>query len=544
MFDSRLMSSLSDKENLCQNLLNRADEAFRNNGKVANRDQCLFLQRAADLESEMAQLTTGSERDHHIKRKNDIDYEIMRLRSELDKINSKKTESNKNVNSGGNVSEKNKAEQPKTAKTKDEEELDRTVNTWYKDAPKHSFDDVSGMSELKKKLNSCITDARAGNLMEYLKIPKLNSYFFVGPPGCGKTYIIEAFAHELMEQDYKFISLQGSDIISRYVGAAEKSVTRLFEEAEKSPCIVFIDEIDSVCKNRSLPNLPEYAANITTSFLTGYNRIHSSDSKVIFIAATNYPNRVDNAMLDRVEIVRVPLPDTKAREFAFEKHFNNIVELHNLTYRDMAVMTKRCNYRDIDRLATMIKRTLFREVLEICKDENTAIDMLKNGKYKLTKEKFTQIFDKFVPSPKESVLNDLKKWEKSVQSITESNDVEIESIYEPSDSEYIENEKSVSYDAVETVKFEEPGKALVPLKDELEINAETGCIYVEFAVYPKNRPEIRVAINSQNCEVNKTENGYSVEYKPTENETYADVLVADKNEYVGDFTVKIIHSEK
>lgn len=538
MFDSRLMNSLADKENACRNLLNRADEVFRNNGRVANRDQCLFLQRAADLESEMAQLTTGTERDHHIKRKNEIDYEIMCLRSELDRINSKKTESNKKV------SEKSKDEQPETPKTKEEEELDRTVNTWYKDAPKHSFDDVSGMSELKKKLNSCITDSRAGNLMEYLKIPKLNSYFFVGPPGCGKTYIIEAFAHELMEQDYKFISLQGSDIISRYVGAAEKSVTRLFEEAEKNPCIIFIDEIDSVCKNRSLPNLPEYAANITTSFLTGYNRIHSSDSKVIFIAATNYPNRVDNAMLDRVEIVRVPLPDTKAREFAFEKHFNNIIELHNLTFNDMAVMTKRCNYRDIDRLATIIKRTLFKEVLEICKDENTAIDMFRNGKYKLTKEKFMQILDKFVPSPKESVLNDLKNWEKSVQSITESNDVEIESIYEPADSDDNENEKSVSAEISETIKIQEPEKALVPLKDELEINAETGCIFIEFAVYPKNRPEIRVAINSQNCEVKETEKGYSVEYKPTENETYADVLVADKNEYVGDFTIKIIRPEK
>ena len=102
----------------------------------------------------------------------------------------------------------------------------------------------------------------------------LHSYFFVGPPGCGKTFIIKAFAKELAEKDYKYIALEGSDILSRYVGDAEKIVTRVFEEAEKQDkCIVFIDEVDGVCKNRSKSNLPEYAASLTTAFLTGYNRI-------------------------------------------------------------------------------------------------------------------------------------------------------------------------------------------------------------------------------------------------------------------------------
>ena len=58
---------------------------------------------------------------------------------------------------------------------------------------------------------------------------QLHSYFFIGPPGCGKTYIIEAFAHELMDQNYKYLSLVGSDILSRFVGEAEKIITRLFE---------------------------------------------------------------------------------------------------------------------------------------------------------------------------------------------------------------------------------------------------------------------------------------------------------------------------
>ena len=144
----------------------------------------------------------------------------------------------------------------------------------------------------------------------------------------------------------------GSDILSRYVGEAEKIITRLFEEAEKNaPCIVFIDEVDGVCKNRSQPNLPEYAASLTTAFLTGYNRINSSDKPIIFIGATNYPNQVDNAMLDRVELVRVPFPDTDARESAFRRQFSKLITLEDgFTFEDIADATATYNFRDIDRL--------------------------------------------------------------------------------------------------------------------------------------------------------------------------------------------------
>lgn len=537
--DRKFLMLLEEKENRCRNLQKQADEFFRQNDRIPCADQCNLLQQAADLESEMSRLTMGAEREHHVREKNRLDYEIMRIRSEIDKCNGSVTSPKLGSTKGAEKTIKN-TNGP--GKAKDEEELDRTVNTWYKKAPNHNFEDVSGMAELKKKLNACIVDSRAGDLMEYLKIPRLNSYFFVGPPGCGKTYIIEAFAHELMDQDYKFISIQGSDIISRYVGAAEKSVTRLFEEAEKNaPCIVFIDEIDSLCKNRSLPNLPEYAANITTSFLMGYNRIHNVDSKVIFIAATNYPDRVDNAMLDRVEIIRVPLPDTDAREAVFTKHFSDIVKLHDITFRDMALMTRRCNYRDIDRLSTMIKRMLFREVLDLFKHESVAIEMLRNGKYKLTRAKFNDILSKFVPSPKESILGDLRKWEKSVQSITESADADINHVYEPDNNE-----------AAEDVIIEEPMKIneilaeedvssdpVYPLQKEYFINPETGCVDIVFCAAQGHLAGISACINSTVIPIIETDNGYAVQYHPESIETEVEVFITDANGYVGSFTVKI-----
>ena len=125
-----------------------------------------------------------------------------------------------------------------------------------------------------------------------------------------------------MKSDYKYLKLCGADILSRFVGDGEKVVKRLFEEArDNAPCIVFVDEIDGVCKDRNLPNLPEYSRTLTTAFLEGYNSIIETTLKseenqepkpIIFIGATNYPGLVDNAMMDRVELLRVPLPDTEA----------------------------------------------------------------------------------------------------------------------------------------------------------------------------------------------------------------------------------------
>ena len=61
-----------------------------------------------------------------------------------------------------------------------------TVESWFKEAPGHSFADVSGMAELKEQLRECIADSQLKQLKSYLKMKQLHSYFFIGPPGCGR----------------------------------------------------------------------------------------------------------------------------------------------------------------------------------------------------------------------------------------------------------------------------------------------------------------------------------------------------------------------
>ncbi len=405
--------AVQKRENLYRAYINKAQLTLQTNGGKHSSEECQYLQRAAELQSEMADMTIGEERNHHLREKETISAKIISILREIDP---QKAE----------ALEKGKGEGKKTSQTtggkggdSDKEKLDAMAKSWYKEAPNHSFKDVSGMAELKDKLADCVTNSNCEALLDFLKIPRLNTYFFVGPPGCGKTYIIEAFANELVnmkDKDYKFLSLVGSDIISRYVGDAEKIVTRMFEEAENcAPCIVFIDEIDGVCRNRSQKSMPEYAASITTSFLTGYNRMKNSGKSIIFIGATNYPQRVDSAMLDRAEVIRVPLPDPEARSNAFRMQFDGIVELDDdITYDDMAAVTDGYNYRDIERVTSIMKKSVFEQVMQQAGNEQAAIELIKYGKFKLKKSDFDDAMSNFKPSSKKDIIDAIDKWERNL----------------------------------------------------------------------------------------------------------------------------------
>lgn len=414
MENNDYLKRMQHYENVFAENMNLAKEAYDTNGKHT-KEECTYYQKAAMCQMEMANISLGAEKTYHQQRLREINQKIEQIVKELnpdayqrmmEKKNgqTKKQESGREpVNRGGGSG----AAQPVNTDNVD-------TSGWFKEAPAHSFADVAGMEDLKAKLRECVNDSKYSLLKQYLKLPNLHSYFFIGPPGCGKTFIIEAFAHELIQSDYKYISLAGSDILSKYVGEAEKIVFKLFEEAEKNaPCIVFIDEIDGVCKNRSLPNLPEYASSITTSFLTGYNRINSSDKKIIFIGATNYPDRVDNAMLDRVELIRVGFPDFESRKFAFEQRLKGIVQLApDLTLDDMAEVTEDYNQRDITRLVNRIKDVVARKIVTEYPNELQAIQALKKGDFAIDRAIFEQARQDCLPTPKEDIKKALDVWEK------------------------------------------------------------------------------------------------------------------------------------
>ncbi|MDO5538804.1 MAG: ATP-binding protein [Eubacteriales bacterium] len=401
-------------ENLCQEYLRKAEDERIANGGQYNREACAMLQAAAFRCSEMANMSTGEERLYYQRRLQELNRKIEDAARRLNPDAFRRYAEKK---AGGtlqkNSDSQSVGEKKTSAPSSQQAEKSEETSQWLKETPRHSFADVSGMAALKEQLQECVTDVKVSRLKSYLKMKNLHSFFFIGPPGCGKTYVIEAFAHELMGKNYKYLSLVGSDILSKYVGEAEKIVNGLFEAAEANePCIVFIDEIDGVCKNRSLPNLPNYAASLTTAFLTGYNRINSSDKKIVFIGATNYPEQVDNAMLDRVELIRVPLPDAEARQYSLEHHFDNMIQMaEDISSGDMARETEKYNYRDLERLCNRMKEMVVKAVMKEYGNEDDAVEALKTGRFCITRDIFEAAKRECLPTPKDDILKALDEWE-------------------------------------------------------------------------------------------------------------------------------------
>lgn len=410
------VANMQLKESQCAAFERQAEDEFDRNGGKPSKEQCRLLQQAAYLRYEMARMSVGEERYYQQRRLKELNDQIKKIALVIDPdLARRMAEANqkKDAPKGtGSSSGKNDAAKTQAGGTAAED-----TSGWFKEMPKHSFEDVSGMTELKEQLRGCIQDLQIAELKDYLKMKKIHSFFFYGPPGCGKTYIIKAFAHELMDKDYKYMSLEGSDVLSKYVGDAEKIVAKVFEEAEKNaPCIIFFDEVDGVCKSRSLPDLPNYAASLTTSFLTGYNRIDESEKPIIFIGATNYPRQVDNAMLDRVELIRVPLPDASARGAKLERDLKKVLNLsEDLSYDYMAQETEQYNYRDLDRLVAKLKAMVVKDVMKKYGTEKAALEALKSGEYRITKAFFDEARSNSLPTPKDEILAELDRWEEEIK---------------------------------------------------------------------------------------------------------------------------------
>ncbi len=192
---------------------------------------------------------------------------------------------------------------------------------------KITFKDVAGLSEAKEEVQEIVHFLKNPGKYTELggKIPK--GALLVGPPGTGKTLLAKAVAGEA---DVPFFSMSGSDFVEMFVGVGASRVRDLFRQAkEKSPCIVFIDEIDAVGRARGRnPNMSsnDERENTLNQLLTEMDGF-GSNSGVIILAATNRADILDKALLrpgrfDRQ--ISVDLPDVHDRKEIFNVHLRNV----------------------------------------------------------------------------------------------------------------------------------------------------------------------------------------------------------------------------
>ncbi|KAJ8549812.1 hypothetical protein K7X08_033519 [Anisodus acutangulus] len=188
-----------------------------------------------------------------------------------------------------------------------------------------TFDDVAGVNEAKQDFQEIVEFLKTPEKFAAVgaKIPK--GVLLVGPPGTGKTLLAKAIAGEA---GVPFFSLSGSEFIEMFVGVGASRVRDLFNKAKQnSPCIIFIDEIDAVGRQRGTGigggnDEREQTLNQLLTELDGF----TGNTGVIVIAATNRPEILDQALLrpgrfDRQ--VSVGLPDIRGREEILKVHSNN-----------------------------------------------------------------------------------------------------------------------------------------------------------------------------------------------------------------------------
>ena len=204
---------------------------------------------------------------------------------------------------------------------------------------KVTFNDVAGLTEEKEELEEVVEFLKnPGRFIKIgARIPK--GVLLVGPPGTGKTLLAKAVAGEA---EVPFFSISGSEFVEMFVGMGAAKVRDLFKQAnEKAPCIVFIDEIDTIGKKRDGAGFTggnderEQTLNQLLTEMDGFD----GSKGVVILAATNRPDSLDPALLRPGRFDRripVELPDLKGREEILKVHAKKIKIADSVRFDEIA----------------------------------------------------------------------------------------------------------------------------------------------------------------------------------------------------------------
>jgi transitional endoplasmic reticulum ATPase len=261
-----------------------------------------------------------------------------------------------------------------------------------------TYEDVGGLDrEIQRVREMVELPLRHPSLFKRLGIDPPKGVLLRGPPGCGKTLLARAVANE---SEAYFISINGPEIMSKFYGESEKKLRKLFIEAEeKSPSIIFIDEIDAIAPKRETVT-GEVERRVVAQLLALMDGLHGR-GRVIVIGATNRPNSLDSALrrpgrFDRE--IEIKVPNEKGRREIFHIHTRNMPLDKRISIKEFANITHGFVGADISAVCREAAMSALRRYLPKIDLHSEIIDPELLEQIVVLKEDFDNAMKEVLPS--------------------------------------------------------------------------------------------------------------------------------------------------
>jgi len=223
----------------------------------------------------------------------------------------------------------------------------------FVEKPNVKWDQVGGLKEIKKEVQEAVElPLKKPKTFEKMGIRPIKGILLYGPPGTGKTLLAKAVA---TETESNFVAISGPQVLSKYVGESEKTVRELFRKARMAaPCVLFIDEIDSIAPSRSAGSGEGHRVveRVVDTLLTELDGLKSLKN-VVIIGATNRPDMLDPALMrggrfDRV--IEIPIPDESTRLEILKIHTKKMPIAKDVNLSDLSKVTEGYTGADLENL--------------------------------------------------------------------------------------------------------------------------------------------------------------------------------------------------
>ncbi len=243
---------------------------------------------------------------------------------------------------------------------------------------KASFEDIGGLENVKREVkNALMVPLLEPEMAKKYGVKPSKGVLLFGPPGCGKTLMLRAVASDL---NVDMIGIKCSDVMSKWYGESEGLIAGLFEEARaRSPCILFLDEIDAIAKRRDFYSTDDVTPRVLSIMLSEMDGMDEAEG-IIIVATTNMPNLVDPALMrpgrfDKV--MYVPPPDKSSREEIIKVHLKGKYASDDIDVSKLAGRTKAFSGADLANLVREASSLGLEKALETGKPQPIKMEYMQ-----------------------------------------------------------------------------------------------------------------------------------------------------------------------